>query len=78
MTAAQRSSLQGGNPMSDRLTLRQASEYLNIPVNTLRWYRTCGTGPRSYSLGGKVFYDRADLNDWVATEKAATARGGSA
>jgi hypothetical protein len=41
----------GGKPMSDRLTLRQASEYLNIPVNTLRWYRTCGTGPRSYSLG---------------------------
>jgi len=61
---------------SDRLTLRQASEYLNIPVNTLRWYRTCGTGPRSYSLGGKVFYDRADLNAWVATEKATTARGG--
>ena len=62
--------------MFDRLTLRQASEYLNIPVNTLRWYRTCGTGPRSYSLGGKVFYDKADLDAWVATEKAATARGG--
>ena len=27
-------------------------------------------------VGGKVFYDRADLNAWVATEKAATARGG--
>jgi hypothetical protein len=59
--------------MSERLTLRQASEYLNIPVNTLSWYRNCGTGPQSYSLGGKVFYDRADLNSWVANEKAATA-----
>jgi len=37
----------GGGSMSDRLTLREASEYLNIPVNTLRWYRNCGTGPRS-------------------------------
>jgi hypothetical protein len=62
--------------VSNRLTLREASEYLHIPENTLRWYRTCGTGPRSFTLGGKVFYDVADLDGWVESQKAATARGG--
>jgi predicted DNA-binding transcriptional regulator AlpA len=61
---------------SPRLTLPEASEYLNIPVNSLRWFRTCGTGPRSYKLGGKVFYDRGDLDAWVEAAKAATVRGG--
>jgi hypothetical protein len=59
-----------------RLPLKQASEYLNIPVNTLRWFRTCGTGPKSYLLVGKVFFDVDDLDTWVSAQKAATARGG--
>jgi predicted DNA-binding transcriptional regulator AlpA len=62
--------------MAERLTLKQASEHLNIPVNSLRWYRAEHTGPRSYKLGGKVFYDRADLDAWTAAQKAATGRAG--
>lgn len=61
--------------MPERMTLRQASEYLNVPENTLRWWRTCNQGPRSYALGRKVFYDRADLDQWVESQKAVTARG---
>jgi hypothetical protein len=59
-----------------RLTLKQATEYLNIPENTLRWWRTCNEGPRSYALGRKVFYDRDDLDRWAEVQKAATTRGG--
>jgi hypothetical protein len=62
---------------SQRLTLRQASDYLNVPQNTLRWWRTCNTGPRSYALGGKVFYDRGDLDAWVGNQKAGSLRGGA-
>lgn len=62
--------------MQDRLTLAEASDYLNVPRNTLRWWRACGTGPRSYTLGRKVFYDRRDLDGWVAVETAASERGG--
>ena len=58
-----------------RLTLKEAAARLNIPENTLRWYRTCGTGPCSYRLGGRVFYDAEDLDAWVDAERAATARG---
>ena len=66
----------GFTDMPDRLTIKETSECLNIPINTLRWYRTCGTGPQSYTLGGKVFYDKADVDAWVAEQKAATVRGG--
>jgi hypothetical protein len=59
-----------------RLTLKQTSEYLNIPENTLRWWRTINEGPRSYALGRKVFYDRVDLDQWTDSQKMATARGG--
>ena len=62
--------------MPVRLTLREAAEALRIPERTLRWWRTCGTGPRSSTLGGRVFYDAADLDAWVNAEKAATSRGG--
>lgn len=63
--------------MPDRFTLREASNYLHVPVNTLRWWRTCDEGPRSYTLGRKVFYDRTDLDKWAETQKAATSRGGA-
>lgn len=64
--------------MAARFTIKETSEYLNIPVRTLRWYRSSGhTGPRSYTLGGKVFYDKSDIDVWVADQKAATSRGGS-
>ncbi|OBC08984.1 hypothetical protein A5784_06300 [Mycobacterium sp. 852013-50091_SCH5140682] len=63
--------------MPDRLTLAETSKYLNIPENTLRWWRSSGEGPRSYSLGRKVFYDRTDLDAWVSAQKAQTVRGGA-
>lgn len=53
------------------MTLKRAAEYLSIPENTLRWYRTIGTGPASYRLGGRVFYDRAVLDEWTNAEKLA-------
>ncbi|WP_232375005.1 helix-turn-helix transcriptional regulator [Mycolicibacterium mengxianglii] len=63
--------------MSERLTLKEASEYLRVPVGTLRWFRQCGTGPTSYVLGRRVFYDPADLERWVDAQKVATRRGDS-
>lgn len=59
-----------------RLNTQQASEYLNIPVATLRWFRHTDQGPRSYRLGHRAFYDLADLQTWEVAQKAATQRGG--
>lgn len=44
---------------------------------TLAYYRHAGTGPKSYKLGRRVRYDEADVLAWIASQKAATARGGN-
>lgn len=62
--------------MPEFLTLHEAASYLNIPENTLRHYRQCGTGPASFKLGGRVTYELADLEAWVSAERAASVRGG--
>lgn len=63
----------------ERLGMRAASSYTNVPEATLRYWRSVGdVGPASYKLGRKIFYDRAELDRWMAEQKAATTRGGLA
>jgi hypothetical protein len=59
-----------------RLSTAQAADYTGLAESTLRYYRHAGTGPASYSIGSKVYYDVSDLADWLAAQKAATLRGG--
>ncbi|MCB0934359.1 MAG: helix-turn-helix domain-containing protein [Mycobacterium sp.] len=62
---------------SYRFRISEASEYLNVPVNTLYYWRSNKVGPPSYTLQRMVYYDRADLDAWVAEQKAASVRGGN-
>jgi excisionase family DNA binding protein len=55
------------------LTITEASERLRVPVETLRYWRTKGTGPASFRMGRRVFYAESALDAFVA-EKAAAAR----
>jgi hypothetical protein len=59
-----------------RLSTRQAAEYTGVAESTLRYYRHAGIGPASYTITSKVFYDVADLDDWISAQKAASLRGG--
>ena len=51
------------------LTEQQAAERLNVPVSTLRYWRTCGDGPDYYKLGtakrSPVRYDADVLEAWL-------------
>ncbi|WP_343902141.1 helix-turn-helix transcriptional regulator [Arthrobacter rhombi] len=47
------------------MTMDEVSEETRIPVNTLRFYRHKGTGPKSAKIGGKVMYRREDLDKWI-------------
>jgi predicted DNA-binding transcriptional regulator AlpA len=62
--------------MSMRLTTAEAAEYIGKPIATLRWWRHINAGPRSYTIGRTVVYDFADVEQWLADQKAATVRGG--
>ncbi|QNJ91184.1 helix-turn-helix domain-containing protein [Mycolicibacterium fluoranthenivorans] len=55
----------------------QAASYTGLADATLRYYRHAGIGPVSYRIGSKVFYDRADLDAWLAVQRAASVRGGA-
>jgi DNA-binding transcriptional MerR regulator len=46
-------------------TITEAAELLRAPVATLRYWRHLGTGPRSFRLGRRVLYRRADLRTWI-------------
>ena len=37
------------------------------PANLCRW-RKAGRGPTAMKIAGKVFYPRASLDDWLATQ----------
>jgi hypothetical protein len=64
---------EGPEPPS-RLSTSGASKYTGLAESTLRYYRHAGIGPASYAIGSKVFYDRADLDEWRAAQKAASVR----
>jgi Helix-turn-helix domain len=64
--------------MATKVSTPEASAYLDVPESTLRYWRHAGKGPASYVLGRKVFYDVSDLDHWMAAQKAATLRGGTA
>lgn len=60
------------------LTADELSAATGIPLGTLRYWRHCGEGPRSYTVGKRVRYDPADVRDWFEAQKSSTARGGVA
>jgi hypothetical protein len=57
-------------PGLDALKINEAAEYLDRPIPTLRYWRLHGTGPKSFTLGGRVYYRKADLDAWVEAQYA--------
>jgi excisionase family DNA binding protein len=53
------------------LTITEAAELLRAPVGTLRYWRHCNTGPRSFRLGRRVLYRRDDLHAWIENRSEA-------
>lgn len=59
--------------MSDLLTdepmwtMEQLGEFLQIPVKTIRNWRSEGAGPRGYRVGRYVRFKRSDVMDWLDT-----------
>lgn len=49
----------------DLMTMDEVAEVTRIGVNTLRWYRHNGTGPKGAKIGGRVMYRRTDVEAWV-------------
>lgn len=52
------------------LTLQQVAVRYNIAENSLRYWRTQGTGPKSARIGRRVMYRASDIETWVEEQFA--------
>ena len=55
------------NGDNDILTLAEVAEMTRTSPATLRYWRSVGDGgPKSFKLGRRVLYHRADVEQWIA------------
>jgi predicted DNA-binding transcriptional regulator AlpA len=50
--------------------LTEVSDKTLIPVNTLRYYRSIGIGPKMFRLGRGVVAYEDDVDTWIAEQAA--------
>jgi hypothetical protein len=50
------------------ISAAELSDYLQVPVGTLRQWRYLGVGPRALRLRGQVRYDPAEVRRWLAED----------
>jgi predicted DNA-binding transcriptional regulator AlpA len=64
----------------ERLNKSDAAAYLSQSVQvgprTLDKWRAANVGPRSHKIGGRVFWLRSDLDQWLTAQLITTSRGG--
>lgn len=45
--------------------MAELSRELSVPIDTLRYWRLHGTGPKAGRLGRRVLYRRVDVDKWL-------------
>jgi predicted DNA-binding transcriptional regulator AlpA len=58
---------------AELMTVVEVAALLRRPAGTLGQWRHRGYGPRSFRLGGRVVYRRAEVERWVREQEKATA-----
>ena len=62
------STLSGLEPL---LSIVELAEYLDVPVTTIRDWRTDGKGPRAIKVGGRVRFATSDVLAWLLRQREA-------
>ncbi len=58
--------------MTDRfMTTDEVAALVRTPVETVRFWRHVGKGPRSFKVGRRVLYEEEDVKAWLADIRAA-------
>ena len=50
------------------LRIGDVADRIGVPVNTLRYWRVQGRGPRSVRIGRRVVYRERDIDAWLASQ----------
>ena len=51
--------------MGKYLTTAEVADILRAPVETVRYWRHLGTGPKTFKVGRRVMVRKADLEAWL-------------
>lgn len=51
------------------LTIEALAEYLDVPVTTIRDWRTDGKGPCAIRVGGRVRFAVSDVLQWLTEQR---------
>lgn len=62
------STLSGLEPL---LSIEELAEYLDVPVTTIRDWRTDGKGPCAIKVGGRVRFATSDVLAWLLRQREA-------
>ncbi|HEY9564822.1 MAG TPA: helix-turn-helix domain-containing protein [Nocardioides sp.] len=55
--------------MEPLLTIEALAEYLDVPVTTIRDWRTDGKGPCAIRVGGRVRFAESDVIRWLTDQR---------
>jgi len=59
--------------MPKNLITAEVAELVRAPIETVRYWRHVGKGPKSFKVGRRVLYAIEDVDAWIARAKANTA-----
>jgi predicted DNA-binding transcriptional regulator AlpA len=59
--------------MPQNLITAEVAELVRAPIETVRYWRHVGKGPKSFKVGRRVLYAIEDVEAWIAQAKANTA-----
>lgn len=59
--------------MPDYLTTNEVAELLRQPVETVRYWRHIGKGPKGFKIGRRVLYAADDVREFVEAARSASA-----
>lgn len=62
------STLSGLEPL---LSIEELADYLDVPVTTIRDWRTDGKGPCAIKVGGRVRFATSDVLTWLLRQREA-------
>ncbi len=60
--------------MTELRTIDEAAAWLRVPIETLRYWRKQGIGPRAAKVGKHLRYRDEELQRWVREREADRAR----
>lgn len=57
--------------MDRLLTIEEVADLTRVPVNTLRYWRHCRTGPKAARMGKRLVWRESEVTRWVDEQFAA-------